>query len=142
MNDDIKTLERNDYMTLATVSEDGSPWATPVKFGYHDGLVYWRSDPAATHSQNIERDGRVSMSVYDPQSRPGFEELQAVYIQSQATRLDDEQTQDILQKIGDMFSDKDTHSPVYGAPIGKTDQQRSSDNRFYRFYDAGNGVER
>ena len=103
MNDDIKTLERNDYMTLATVSEDGSPWATPVKFGYHDGLVYWRSDPTATHSQNIERDGRVSMSVYDPQSRPGFEELQAVYIQSQATRLDDEQTQDILQKISQNY---------------------------------------
>jgi hypothetical protein len=65
--DSIKAiLEKIRYINLATVSEDGSPWNTPVSASHDKELNFlWGSSPDNVHSKNIRRDGRVFVTVYD-----------------------------------------------------------------------------
>lgn len=64
-------LYSNTYANLATVSPDGQPWNTPVFFAYADGAVYWWSPIAAQHSQNIEHNHRVFMTIYNSTAPEG-----------------------------------------------------------------------
>lgn len=54
------------HILVATVNEDGSPHASPVLFVFDDRLHgFWASSLAALHSQNIARDPRVFLCVFD-----------------------------------------------------------------------------
>lgn len=54
------------HVAIATVSTDGAPHNTPVRGVFNDALhVFWASSPEATHSQNIARDGRVFVVLFD-----------------------------------------------------------------------------
>jgi|EndMetStandDraft_9_1072997.scaffolds.fasta_scaffold00547_11 hypothetical protein len=58
------------HIPVATVNADGSPHSSPVFMAFDQRLRgYWCSSPASTHSQNIARDGRVFLVVFD--SREG-----------------------------------------------------------------------
>lgn len=74
------------YLNLATVSEGGQPWNTPVYCAYDSDLnFYWLSWKENQHSRNIEDNGRVFATIYDstcPEST-GF----GVYFQGKATKL-------------------------------------------------------
>jgi hypothetical protein len=130
-------LNANEIMTLATVCEDGSPWATPVKFGVLKNVLYWRSYDESTHSKNIQRDGRVSISVCDAIVRPVAGELQAAYIQTIAEKIDETQWNEILSQIGHRMSSRDEGLPIYAAPLGEVDEANATDSRFYRKYAPG-----
>lgn len=136
MNQDAGLLEDNHFMTLATVCEDGRPWNVPITFAFLDGALYWRSVDSAVHSQNIARDSRVSISIFDAQPRPNVKGLQAFYLQSRARKLEQTEQEKILQLLGEKFSIKDEGTPVYRVPIGELDEAKSSDSRFYREYTA------
>lgn len=125
-------LNQNKYMALATICEDGSPWNVPVKFGVLDDVIYWRSSETTVHSQNIARDGRVSLSICDAEVRPAAGERQAVYVQSVASKVEDADEARVLQEIGERFSHLDDTMPIYCAPIGEPDEARSTSSRFYR----------
>jgi hypothetical protein len=59
-------LGKIQYINLATVNEDGSPWNTPVSAAHDDQLnFFWGSSPDNVHSDNIRRDGRVFVTIYD-----------------------------------------------------------------------------
>jgi uncharacterized protein YhbP (UPF0306 family) len=83
-------VDGNLYMTLATVDEDGRPWATPVFYATADHRqFYWISSPEAQHSRNLARHAQhaqVGIVVFD--SRVPASTGQAVYMQAVAERLE------------------------------------------------------
>jgi nitroimidazol reductase NimA-like FMN-containing flavoprotein (pyridoxamine 5'-phosphate oxidase superfamily) len=79
-------LNSNLYCTLATVCEDGSPWATPVFFAYSGDKIYWWSSKNAVHSKNIIRDGRVLIVMYDSHAKEGTGK--GIYLKAKAKMLE------------------------------------------------------
>jgi uncharacterized protein YhbP (UPF0306 family) len=78
-----------EYATLATVSNSGEPWNNPVYTAFDGGYnFYWGSPEEATHSQNIESNGKVAMVIYDSRCEPGTGK--GVYIKARAHRVTDE----------------------------------------------------
>lgn len=55
------------HAAMATVNADGTPHNTPFFFMYDPFLtkVYWGSHSGSLHSQNVLRDGRIFVVVYD-----------------------------------------------------------------------------
>lgn len=66
-------IESNQYMTLATVTEVGHPWVSPVVYALDGSYnLYYMSLPTSSHSKNIMKDSRVSLAIFD--SRQNFGE--------------------------------------------------------------------
>lgn len=57
-------LSKEQVGTLATINEDGSPYATPIHFVYNDGKLYMHGLPAGQKIENIRRNGSVNFMVY------------------------------------------------------------------------------
>lgn len=57
-------LKREQVGTLATINEDGSPYATPIHFVYDNGKIYMHGLPAGQKVENIRRNGSISFMVY------------------------------------------------------------------------------
>lgn len=76
------------YITVATVSENGDPWNTPVA-GYHfdgDHTLYWASWADNQHSKNIRATGKAFIVIYDSTPASG-QPSQGVYIQATASEI-------------------------------------------------------
>lgn len=59
-------IENNQYLTLSSVDEKGSPWVSPVVYTYDtDWNFYYISMPASRHSKNIKVHGGVSFAIFD-----------------------------------------------------------------------------
>jgi nitroimidazol reductase NimA-like FMN-containing flavoprotein (pyridoxamine 5'-phosphate oxidase superfamily) len=81
-------LDRINYITLATVSNDGQPWNSPVYCAYdEDYSVYWGSHIDSQHSQNIRANSKAFIVVYDSTVAPGLGS--GVYMQASCTDLTD-----------------------------------------------------
>jgi nitroimidazol reductase NimA-like FMN-containing flavoprotein (pyridoxamine 5'-phosphate oxidase superfamily) len=81
-----RIIDGNRYMTIATIDDDGRPWATPVYFspgGYQD--MYWISSPETKHSRNIAIRPDVSIVVFD--SRVAIGDAKACYMQARAEEV-------------------------------------------------------
>lgn len=76
------------YVTIATASENGEPWNTPVLAGYDDTFnFYWTSWKGTQHSKNIHSRPDVFIVIYDssiPADTGG-----CVYIKAKANELTD-----------------------------------------------------
>jgi hypothetical protein len=78
-----RVLDTNRYMTIASLGEDGRPWATPVYFSPHRYReLYWISEPEAQHSRNIAARPGISVVVFDSSVPIGGAE--AVYMRAEA----------------------------------------------------------
>jgi PPOX class probable F420-dependent enzyme len=60
-----RLLQGPNYAHLATVLPDGSPHSVPVWSGIEDGRVVFFTQPASRKARNVERDGRVAISIVD-----------------------------------------------------------------------------
>ena len=77
------------YATIATVSDEGQPWNSPVYSGFDNELnFYWSSDKDSQHSKNIRANGRIFIVIYDSTAEAGSGE--GVYIQAEAKELDED----------------------------------------------------
>lgn len=77
------------YITIATSSNDGQPWNSPVYSAYDDNYnFYWASDQNGQHSKNISENNRVFIVIYDSTVPEGTGE--GVYIQAKANILTEE----------------------------------------------------
>lgn len=124
-------LAENMVGTLATLNEDGSPWATPVHIIQHDGYVYWFSKDTHQHSENIVRDPRVSVALWSKN-----EGTKGVYINGTAERLEGEKAAEafamVKEKFGSVPPVYENTSP-YRMEIGTLNRGKSSEKRWY-FY--------
>jgi uncharacterized protein YhbP (UPF0306 family) len=81
-----KLIDQILYVTVASTSDTGEPWNTPVYAAFDQGLcMYWSSDRNAQHSRNIRANGRVFLVIYDSTAEWGSG--RGVYIKAQAHEL-------------------------------------------------------
>lgn len=61
-----RLLDRIAYLTLGTLTPEGTPWVSPVYFA-PDGLAdfYWCSTIDSRHSRNLAANPAVSLVVFD-----------------------------------------------------------------------------
>jgi nitroimidazol reductase NimA-like FMN-containing flavoprotein (pyridoxamine 5'-phosphate oxidase superfamily) len=117
--------------TVATLNEDGSPWATPVHVFSDDTAVYWFSKETHQHSVNVQRDPRVSVALWSNTQR-----TKGAYISGTATKLDAEKTQralDIVVATVGGIPPVFENTSAYQVEIGESNTSKSSENRWY-FY--------
>ncbi len=129
-------LKFNQYCTLSTVTTEGAPWGTPVHFAYDESNVYWLSNEHSAHSQNIDRDSRVFITVFD--SRQAAETLGdrgAVYITSHATKLSNDAAMAARDVYSSRYPDDNNRKmvewDVYAVPIGELDEAKTKGQMVY-----------
>ncbi len=84
----VRILKNSKYMTLATICADGSPWNTPLAPTPSNDLVFrWGSNENSVHSQNVRREKRVFVVIYDSNAPEGTGE--GVYMKGTAEELDE-----------------------------------------------------
>lgn len=132
MNDDTRAIfAENILASVATVNEDGSPWSTALHVAADELAVYWLSLPSAVHSQNIRRDGRVSLTIFSPDESHG---PKGVYINGVAKELNDADRIDaydvIEQRFGTVPQALET-ATAYRLPIGTLDTGKSKGMCWY-----------
>jgi hypothetical protein len=84
-------VDANVYMTLATVDENGRPWASPVFFAASADCLdfYWISSPETRHSRNLAVRPDVSIVIFNSQVTPGGAEDHTVYLAGTADLVDE-----------------------------------------------------
>ncbi len=119
-------LDKNLYCTLATVNDDSTPHGSPVFFVADQNSIYWWSAKKSQHSQNIERTGKVFITVFD--SHAPEEKAKGVYIEANGQIASDDKINDILEKYNQkakVFSltrqnvTGDSPSRLYEAIVGR-----------------------
>jgi uncharacterized pyridoxamine 5'-phosphate oxidase family protein len=126
-------LNENILGTIATVNEDGSPWSTPVHLFSDEKAVYWFSYEDKIHSLNIERDARVSVTLFSSDASRG---PKGVYLNGRVTKMNvDEMAvakQLMLAKIGTIPTYFEL-ATGYRLEIGELNSSKTSGNCWY-FY--------
>lgn len=130
--EDIKSILTDNLIgTIATLNEDGSPWATAVHIFADNDALYWFSKDTHQHSVNIERDARVSVSLWSKQ-----EGTKGAYISGSATKLSVDETAkafDIVVATVGGIPPVFENTSAYRLPVGPLDSSKSSEKRWY-FY--------
>ncbi len=79
-------IQKNLYITLATIGKDGLPWSSPVYAAYDENYnFYWASAKNAKHSLNIEENDKISFVIFD--SSVPWGKGEGVYMQAKAFQL-------------------------------------------------------
>lgn len=89
---------------LATVMPDGSPQNTPVWFDYADGKVRINSARGRVKVKNMERDGRVALSILDPQNP-----YRHVQVRGKVTRITEEGADAHIDSLAKKYLGQDTY---------------------------------
>ena len=75
LNEDVKSLLKAQMWDIATVSEAGEPNVVPVAFKdvAEDGTLLVGDVFLATTLANVQANGKVAVSVYDPANLTGYQ---------------------------------------------------------------------
>lgn len=133
-NEESKRIFAENYVgCIATVNDDGTPWATPLHMASDGEYVYWFSNETERHAANHERDNRVSLALYAPEGGPHKE---GIYLNGRVEKI----ARDKWAEIGDFLTKRLGFSlatfstgAAYRMPIGTFDEQKSTGNCWY-FY--------
>lgn len=134
MNEEARAiLNENLIGAIATINQDGSPWVSPVHVFSDEKAVYWFSNEDKQHSLNIEKEPRVSLTLFSPDASRG---PKGVYINGIVTKLDVDSTTEakklIEAKIGKMIPVFE-NATAYRLPIGQFNSSKTTGNCWY-FY--------
>lgn len=139
MNESVKRiLEGTIYCTIATASENGSPWNVPVRLAYDEKYIYFRSPAGTTHGSHIERDGRIAVVILDTsQAVKG-----AAYLHSSAQKLEGSEEADAKQVFDSRFDNPPEQwerTEYFRIEIGELDTARTTGEMYYFNTGAFNG---
>ncbi|HEX6258204.1 MAG TPA: pyridoxamine 5'-phosphate oxidase family protein [Candidatus Saccharimonadales bacterium] len=84
-----KILNEISYATIATVSDSGEPWNTPVFYAHEGATLYWSSHPNSVHSKNIATNSKAFIVIYNSNAQQG--QGIGLYMQTTVRVLQDEQ---------------------------------------------------
>jgi general stress protein 26 len=100
MDQDLKNkinnlFENVPYLTIASITTDGSPWNSPV-FGIHDDEYnfIWNSSTESQHSKNISEDKNIFIVIYNSMAKAG--DGFGLYIQAEAEQLEESDLEQVL----------------------------------------------
>jgi nitroimidazol reductase NimA-like FMN-containing flavoprotein (pyridoxamine 5'-phosphate oxidase superfamily) len=85
----LKVLDRQHFMTVATIRPDGYPQATTVKYIHDDLIVYFATAPTSQKASNIQLNNKVSVAIAD--QAEDFHKLRGLSMSGTATRVQDKQ---------------------------------------------------
>lgn len=118
--------------SLATLNADGTPWSTPLHYAFGDEVVVWLSAASTQHSQNIERDDRVSIVIW---TSGELQNVKGVYVQSRAQRVTgaDEfaARQLYAERYGGRIPEQFLQAETYVAPLGDINTTKTRGGRIY-----------
>lgn len=88
------------YLTLASVSNDGTPWNSPLAYSADSDYNFYFGSPMNTqHAKNIRDNGKGFIVIYDSQAPDG--EGEGVYMTANVKELSDEH--EVQNAINVMF---------------------------------------
>lgn len=61
----LEVLDNAEYGILSTISEDGTPYGTPLNFVYSDGIIYFHCAREGHKLENIRYNENVCFNVVD-----------------------------------------------------------------------------
>lgn len=65
-NDIFNFIKSNGIMTLASVSEDKTPWVCTVYYGIDEDMsLYFVTSPDTIHAKNINNNNKVAFNIFD-----------------------------------------------------------------------------
>jgi len=117
----LELLSGPPYFNVATASGD-QPWNSPV-WAARDGdlNLYWSSWIKAVHSENIARNPRVYLTLFDSTRKRGTNNMRCLYLQCTAAVVDDE------------AEARKAFALLYpGEPVALDDFLDAGQKRFYR----------
>lgn len=80
-------LQQNMYCVVSSVQDDGTPWASPVFFGFDtDNKIYWRSWVDSNHSRNLRARPKAFVCVFD--SRQPWGKGEGLYLQGTVRQIE------------------------------------------------------
>lgn len=61
-----KIIEQNEYLTLATMNDEGKPWVCILAYCFDkDFSFYFVSLPSSQHARHFTKNNGVSLSIFD-----------------------------------------------------------------------------
>jgi len=108
-------IKQIQYVTIASVTEDGLPWNSPVFAAYdEDYNFYWGTHLDSQKAKNIRANGNVFLAIYDSTVPAGTGE--GVYIKAIAQQISD---QDEIKRVFDLLKDRHATSFWDFAAVGE-----------------------
>lgn len=133
MSDALHIFDETVLGVLATVGNDGQPWATPLHVATDGEAVYWMSSPDADHSRNVANSKRASLSVFSPDESQG---PKGIFLNGAVEQLDDSARPAAYKLLEQRFGTVPAplrELPVYRMSIGTLDTDKSYAKCWY-FY--------
>ena len=106
-------LDKKALAHVATLNEDGSPQVTPVWISTENGDVAINSAEGRLKPENLRRDGRVAISVTDPDN-----DYQPVLIRGRAKEITQEGADEHIDELAKKYLGEDEY------PFRKPGEQR------------------
>jgi PPOX class probable F420-dependent enzyme len=97
-------LENKDFAHIATLNEDGSPQVSAVWIGRDGDLVTFNTAEGRVKTNNLQRDGRVAISITD-QENP-YENL---IIQGKVVELTTDGADEDIDALAKRYMDADSY---------------------------------
>jgi nitroimidazol reductase NimA-like FMN-containing flavoprotein (pyridoxamine 5'-phosphate oxidase superfamily) len=85
----LEVLERQRFMTVATIRPDGYPQATTVKYIHDDLIVYFATVPTSQKAGNIKLNNKVSVAIVN--HAEDFYKIRGLSMSGTAARVEDRQ---------------------------------------------------
>jgi PPOX class probable F420-dependent enzyme len=92
------------FAHLATLMPDGAPQVTPVWIDYDGGQVVFNTAAGRQKDKNLQRDGRVSLSIIDPDNPYRYLEIRGHVNQRTTSGADAH-----IDKMAKKYLDKDQY---------------------------------
>lgn len=105
--DIIKILQFGEYGVLATISENGYPYATPISYAYVNNKVYLHCAVEGNKLDNIRNNNKVSFNVVGKTKvlpEQFSTEYESAIIFGQAFEVNGEEKKEALMAIADKYS--------------------------------------
>lgn len=105
--DIIKILQSGEYGVLATISENGYPYATPISYVYVNNKVYLHCAVEGNKLDNIRNNNKVSFNVVGKTKvlpEQFSTEYESAIIFGQAFEVNGEEKKEALMAIADKYS--------------------------------------
>ncbi len=124
----IKIISENLYMTIATASNNGKPWISPVYFASDSKLnFYWSSSKDSLHSRLIKKNKNVAVVIFNSSAAEGTSN--AVYMTGKASEVSGKGIQHGLN----LLYERTGKTSKYFKNMKPSDYTGSSPVRIYKF---------
>jgi PPOX class probable F420-dependent enzyme len=104
IDDDTRALlEGPNYLHLATLMPDGAPHSVAVWGGLEGDRVCFFTQPSSLKARNLERDGRVAISVTDHENPYRTAQLRGTVVQTR----DGDEALPIIDRLAHKYTGQD-----------------------------------